>query len=210
VAQWLREKFGSHAVPIFMPGAFADVNPVIPAVLPRPFHVHIGNELAKVILERMEHRSYSTGPIALDARKEEVVVPYRNLAADQKKRLKASQWGPDAQKAFRRELAKMRKEGETEAKTVIQAWRIGEVGFASLPGELFVGWGLKIKAESPFPWSFPVELGGDYLGYLVTEQAWKAGGYESLTCASARPSAKGVAKMTNVALKLLNQMHRKK
>jgi hypothetical protein len=101
----------------------------------------------------------------------------------------------------------MRREGVTEAKTIIQAWRIGNIGFASLPGEVFVEWGLKIKEESPFPWTFPVELGGDYLGYIVTEQAWKAGGYESLIARSARPSVEGSAMMTDKALELLSRLH---
>lgn len=100
----------------------------------------------------------------------------------------------------------MRKAGVREDRTLIQAWRIGEIGFASLPGELFLEWGLKIKAESPFPWTFPVELGGDYLGYLVTRQAWQAGGYESLICRSARPSVEGVALMVDKALELLDRL----
>jgi hypothetical protein len=134
------------------------------------------------------------------------MVPYRDLTIDQAQRIKDSQWPPDAQEAFLKELEIMRKAGKTEAKTIIQAWRIGNIGFASIPGELFVEWGLKIKAESPFPWTFPVELGGDYLGYLVTEQAWKAGGYESLICRSAKPSVAGVAKMVAKALELLNRL----
>jgi hypothetical protein len=91
----------------------------------------------------------------------------------------------------------------------LQAWRIGDVAFASLPGEVFVEWGLKIKAESPFPWTFCVELGGDYLGYLVTEQAWRAGGYESLTARSARPSVDGVAMMVEADLALLRKLWEK-
>jgi hypothetical protein len=171
-----------------------------------PAYKKIGDTLAWIILERMKKRKPSKASPVLGALKKEVNVPYRDFTADQEKRIKDSQWTPDQQNVFRRELEFMKKLGETEAKTIIQAWRIGDVGFASLPGELFVEWGLKIKAKSPFPWTFPVELGGDYLGYLVTEQAWKAGGYESLICRSAKPTAKAVAKMTDVALKLLRQL----
>jgi hypothetical protein len=103
----------------------------------------------------------------------------------------------------------MRRAVRTEDRTVLQAWRIGDVAFASLPGEVFVEWGLKIKAESPFPWTFCVELGGDYLGYMVTEQAWRAGGYESLTAHSARPSVAGVATMVDADLALLRRLREK-
>jgi len=102
-------------------------------------------------------------------------APYRDFTADQEQRIRDSQWPSDGQDVFRRELELMRQEGITEARIVLHAWRICEVGFASLPGELFVEWGMRIKAESPFPWTYPVELSGDYLGYLVTQQAWEAG-----------------------------------
>ena len=202
VAGRLRERFGGGVVPIFMPGAFADINPCYTS------YRQVGDVLADVILARLEKRKPYKGRIPLGAVKEEVVVPRRDYTVDQERRILDSQWRPVDQEVFRKELKRMRKEGIKEDRTIIQAWRIGKIGFASLPGELFVGWGLKIKAESPFPWTFPVELGGDCLGYLVTEQAWKSGGYESLICNSARPSVEGVSKMTDVALKLLSQLHR--
>lgn len=51
-----------------------------------------------------------------------------------------------------------------------------------------------------------MEFGGDYLGYLVTEQAWEAGGYESLLARSARPSVEGVARLVEAAQELLGQL----
>jgi hypothetical protein len=199
VAARLRERFGPEVVSVFMPGACGDINPIHK-------YRHVGDRLAEVIIDRLERRKPRETAPALGALKEETTVSYRDLAADMEKRLADSQWAPEAQEVFRRELEIMRAAGVTEERTVIQAWRIGDVGFASLPGELFVDWGLKIKAESPFPWTFPVELGGDYLGYLVTEQAWEAGGYESLTCRSARPSHQAVAGMVDVALGLLGRL----
>ncbi|MGD0090973.1 MAG: hypothetical protein ABSE73_13730, partial [Planctomycetota bacterium] len=151
VAGRLRERFGTATVPIFMPGAFADINPT-------GSYRQIGDALAEVIIKRMDQRRPVEGATALGALKEEVTVPYRDFTSDQEQRIRASQWPPDAQECFRKELARMKQQGDTEARTLLQAWRIGEVGFASLPGELFVEWGLKIKAESPFPWTFPVEL----------------------------------------------------
>lgn len=196
VAGRLRERFGAGVMPIFVPGAQADINPLAS-------YRQVGDELATVIIQRLDQRRPGKGATQLGALKAEMVVPYRDLTVDQEKRIKDSQWSPNDQKVFRKELALMRKAGVREERTVIQAWRIGEVGFTSLPGELFVEWGLKIKAESPFPWTFPVELGGDYIGYLVTKQAWKAGGYESLICRSARPSVEGVARMVATAQRLL-------
>jgi hypothetical protein len=200
VAARLGERFGSGVVSIFAPGACADINS------PGPRYREVGDCLADVMLTQLARREPRTGGIALGACKARVVVPYRDLTTDQEQRIRDSQWPPEAQESFRRELTLMRQEGVKEAESVVQAWRIGEVGFVSLPGELFVEWGLKIKAESPFPWTYPVELGGDYLGYLVTEQAWEAGGYESLLARSARPSVEGVARLVEAAQELLVQL----
>ena len=50
-----------------------------------------------------------------------------------------------------------------------------------------------------------MELRGDYLGYLVTHQAWEAGGYESLIARSAKPSPEGVEMMVDAALDMLGE-----
>lgn len=203
VAGRLRERFGVGVVPIFMPGAQADINPLASYRL-------VGDELATVIIQRLDQRQPGKGGTKVGALKAEVVVPCRDLTVDQEKRIKDSQWSPNYQEVFRKELELMRKAGVREDRTVIQAWRIGEIGFASLPGELFVEWGIKIKQESPFPWTYPVELGGDYLGYLVTEKAWQAGGYESLIARSAKPSFEGVAGMVDKALDMLSELYAQK
>ena len=202
VAARLRERFGPQVVPIFVPGTFGDINPTLK-------YREVGDALARAIIQRLEKRKPGGDSVPLRALKQEITVPWRDLAADPEARIRASQWSPEAQEVFRREVARMRRAGRTEDRTVLQAWRIGDVAFASLPGEVFVEWGLKIKAESPFPWTFCVELGGDYLGYLVTEQAWRAGGYESLTAHSARPSVAGVAAMVEADLALLRKLWEK-
>ena len=66
--------------------------------------------------------------------------------------------------------------------------------------------GLKIKAESPFPWTFPVMLGGDCLEYFVTQQAWDAVGYESLLNRYAVVSVEGVAQLVDAAQQCLVQL----
>jgi len=198
----LRERFGPATVPLFMPGACADINC---ACAGRRYRV-VGDILADEILARLANRKPCAEAPRLKARKAEVVVPYRDFTADQEERIRASGWPEDVLDVFRSEIEIMRREGVTEARTIVQAWRIGDVGFVSLPGELFVEWGLRIKRESPFPWTFPVELGGDYVGYLVTHEAWEAGGYESLTCRSARVSVEGVTRMVDTAIAELSDL----
>ena len=201
VASRMREQFGPDVSTLFLNGACADLNCC------GQRHTGAGNILADRIIERLKHRKPTEEAVPVGSMKREVTVPFRDFTVDQEERIKMSGWSPEGQEVFRKELEFMRSAGDTEAKTILQAWHIGDVGFASLPGELFVEWGLKIKRDSPFPWTYPVELGGDYQGYLVTQQAWEAGGYESLISRVAKPSHQGVAQMVDEALDMLKALY---
>jgi hypothetical protein len=208
VAGRLRERFGEGTVPIFVPGAFGDINWDVPDVgSDRRAHRVVGDRLAAVILDRLERRKPRKCEMRLAALKADVTFPFRDYTVDQEPKIMASQWYPEQKEVFREAVKFWRQDGRRTGQTIVQAWRIGDIGFASLPGELFVQWGLKIKAESPFPWTFPVYLGGDCQGYLVTEQAWQAGGYESLINRYSICSVEGVATLVDTALALLGKLY---
>lgn len=61
----------------------------------------------------------------------------------------------------------------------LQAFRVGDVGIASLPCEVFTETGLDIKANSPLKPAFTVSLAHGYFGYLPTPEQLKLGGYET-------------------------------
>jgi ribosomal protein S18 acetylase RimI-like enzyme len=194
VARRLRERFGAQVCPLFLPGAFADLNPVMSCE-------QTGNALADVIIRGLEGRAPLDEPMSLGASARRVTVPYRDLnAPDIEERLQASRWAPQDQEYFRKSLAEFRAEGRTETETLVQAWHIGETSFAGIPGEPFVELGMKIKALGPFPWTFPVGLCGGGLGYLVTADAWRGGGYEGLVAKTAPVSPEGVERIVECAL----------
>jgi neutral ceramidase len=62
---------------------------------------------------------------------------------------------------------------------ILQAWRIGDLGIAAIPCEVFVEIGLQLKSASPFKPSFTVSLANGYNGYLPTVDHFKLGGYET-------------------------------
>lgn len=200
VAAKLRERFGPQVVSIYLPGACADINS-------NAGWERVGGELAGQIIGQLEGRKPVEDPPTVGALKKEVFAEYRDFTNDQELRIAESGWSPEAQKVFRHELAMMRKRGRRGARTVLQAWRVGEVAFASLPGEAFVELGVEIKRCSPFPWTYAVENGGDWQGYLVTAAAWEAGGYESLISRVARPTPQSVGRMVEGAIALLNELH---
>jgi hypothetical protein len=61
----------------------------------------------------------------------------------------------------------------------VQALRIGGVGVAGLPNEIFCETGLELKRRSPFKPSFVMEIANGYYGYLPTPGQHKLGGYET-------------------------------
>jgi hypothetical protein len=61
----------------------------------------------------------------------------------------------------------------------VQTLRIGAVGVAGLPNEIFCETGLELKRRSPFKPSFVMEIANGYYGYLPTPEQHKLGGYET-------------------------------
>jgi len=62
---------------------------------------------------------------------------------------------------------------------ILQTFRIGDLGIAAIPFEVFAETGLEIKAKSPFRPSFTIELANGNYGYLPTPEQHTLGGYET-------------------------------
>jgi hypothetical protein len=223
VAQRLREKFGASVIPIFMPGTCGDINGALPETAPgsapapgiasgtantpaeKPYKI-IGDHLASLITGALKQRKPRTASPRVACVKRAVTVPCKDHTVDQEARIEASQWPLEQKNHFRAELKLVREKNARTVTTLVQAWRIGDVAFVTLPGEAFVEWGMKIKRESPFPWTFPINLGGDCVGYLVTPTAWQQGGYESLITRYSPVSVEGAEIIVHTALLCLREL----
>lgn len=87
----------------------------------------------------------------------------------------------------------------------VQTLRIGELGLAALPFEVFVEIGFDIQKRSPFKDTFVIGLANGGLGYLPSPRQHALGGYETwLTVAHAEVGAspKLVDKLTELFTKL--------
>ena len=199
VAARIRECHGPDVSTLFVPEACGDLNPVMS-------YRQTGDVLAGEILRALDRRRPTRTPVTVGARRRDLTVPYRNWRVSQDGRIDASQWPKEIRDLFRQNLAIIRRRGETSVRTRVTTWHVGDVAFAGLPGEPFVEVGLALKRRSPFPWTYPVELCGDYAGYLVTRQAWESGGYEGLISTVAPVDVRGVEMMSDAALHMLAEL----
>lgn len=62
---------------------------------------------------------------------------------------------------------------------ILQTLRIGDLGIAAIPFEVFAETGLQIKQQGPFQQTFTIELANGSYGYLPTPRQHKLGGYET-------------------------------
>lgn len=100
----------------------------------------------------------------------------------------------------------IKKEPATQVE--IQAIQVGPAVFVSNPAELFVQLGLNIKEQSPFKFTFPVELANGCVGYVPTEEAFgpQGGGYETRLTAYSNLEITAGSKMVETGLNLARQM----
>jgi hypothetical protein len=66
---------------------------------------------------------------------------------------------------------------EPERELVLQTLRIGDLGIAAIPNEVFALTGLKIKARSPLAATFTIELANGSDGYIPPAEQHALGGY---------------------------------
>jgi len=86
----------------------------------------------------------------------------------------------------------------------VQALRLGDVAILGLPGEVFVGIGLNIKAHSEFRGTFVGGYANDYEpGYIPAAAEYAAGGYEVETSKVARGADVLLAEAAVQALSVL-------
>jgi len=93
--------------------------------------------------------------------------------------------------------------GPERVPLLLQAMRIGEIGIAAIPCEVFAETGLDIKQRSPMKPAFVIELANGYNGYLPTprQQAW--GGYETWPARSAYLEVEAASKIRDGVIDLL-------
>ncbi len=96
------------------------------------------------------------------------------------------------------------KEPQRELK--LQAIRIGDLGIAAIPCEVFGITGLKLKAQSPLQPALNLELANGADGYIPPPEQHKLGGYTTWPARTAGLEVEAEPKIVEVLLQLLEQV----
>lgn len=88
----------------------------------------------------------------------------------------------------------------------LQAIRIGQLGIAAMPNEVYGSTGLRIKAQSPLKPTFNVSLANGYAGYLPPPDQHKLGGYTTWRARSSCLEEEAEPKIVAKVLELLNRV----
>ncbi|HEY2909014.1 MAG TPA: LamG-like jellyroll fold domain-containing protein [Gemmataceae bacterium] len=96
------------------------------------------------------------------------------------------------------------KEPERELK--LQALRIGGLGIAAIPDEVFALTGLKIKAQSPLEPTFTIELANGAEGYIPPPEQHALGGYTTWAARTAALEVQAEPRIVETVLKLLEEV----
>ncbi len=92
----------------------------------------------------------------------------------------------------------------------LQALKIGELGIAAIPCEVFSETGLAIKRESPLKPTFTIELANGYNGYLPPPERHAQGGYETWRARSSCLEVGAEPKIRAEVLRLLEEVAKAK
>lgn len=93
-----------------------------------------------------------------------------------------------------------------EVPVILQIMRVGDLGIAAIPCEVFAEIGLEIKRQSPLKPSFTIELANGYNGYLPTPVQHKLGGYETWRARSSYLAVDASTKIFDTLMELFAQV----
>jgi len=144
----------------------------------------VANDVATEVLRVHKTINYQNW-VPLSAVQSELTLKVRRPNADLVKWAEEALARPDSVKPTHRlektyaERSLQMQEWPENISVILQAFRIGDLGIAAVPFEVFAETGLEIKAKSPFKPSFTIELANGGYGYLPTPKQHKLGGYET-------------------------------
>ena len=172
IKRCLRAGYGAELGYVYMTGACGNVNHV-DVTKPREerlSHVEIGQILAKKVIglaDQIETKTVDTVRFA----RTKTTCCTRRPTQEECARVK--------EEHIRQEMIKASVLPQEQRELEVWSVQLGETVIHVLPGEVFTGFGLDIKAGSRFEQTIVCELGHCNIGYIYTREAAQQGGYEA-------------------------------
>lgn len=191
-AERMLEQHNESAVAMFLQGACGDINP--------RYKWRSYTEMAKTgkiladEVSRVHKEIRTISDIKMRMRHQVIGLPYDlpsleemgKLMVEKVKQLSQYSHKENSKEARRAKFyagwanqmfVKLENNPEKEMKTEIQALEINDTILVTVPGELFVEFGLKIKEEIPHKNVLVVGYANDFVGYIPTEKDFENNGY---------------------------------
>ncbi len=212
LARTVRAVYGEEVVTLLLQGTSGDINTCthhateLPTGL-EPKAIQIGRALAAVAINAVE-KAEPAHDETLRAVLHTLPIPYYEVDDDLRERVaELKEKGPanDFERYIIEEIDKWPHNGEI-AQVPVQAMRLGSIGLAALPGEIFVHWGLTIKKWSPAPHTMVVELANDTFAYIPTIEQAQRGGYGAMPILTRQLEASAGRIMSDELLRMLNEL----
>ena len=209
----LQETFGPDFKTLFGTGTCGNINHRDVTKEKQREADEIGKMLGDTVLEAIQKGEIkSDGEPALAVRSTKVAAPLQEFAADEVAKATAKMPHVAAREVGMLEAAQACKITDVErlkksgypGELEVQAVRLNhDTAIVLLPSEIFVEFGLAIKAASPFKTTLVVELANDDLAYIPTKRAFAEGSYE-VTNSRVQPGTG--EKLADAAIGLLKEL----
>ena len=205
LARIIKRVYGQEVVSLFLTGACGNINhydfmhhTTIDdyRLADPPHYVRMGRTLAGDVIRALAWivaEDCDEIAVANDTFQAEIRTPTPEAIAEAEALLKAHPYEPVysrendtsagppdlVQRHFARSLLAVADIKEKKTTVPVQVARIGKAAIAGMPCELFVEFGLDVKARSGFEYTLISTLTNDHFGYLAVREAFEQGGYET-------------------------------
>lgn len=169
-------------------GTSGDVNNISfqkprPARKPYEQMRYVAEDLAQKVFQAHQNLSWHDW-VGLQMTQAELMLKVRKPTVEQLERARSILAGaaPIPERPHEATYAQRivhQQEAPEQIAVVLQAVRIGQVGIAAIPFEVFAEIGLEIKQRSPLRPTFTISLANGSYGYLPTPAQHELGGYET-------------------------------
>ncbi len=167
----------------------------------------VANDVAQEVLRVYQNINYKEW-VPLGAAQMELTLNVRKpdlqLQNWAEKALQKAKPDHAMEKVFAERTIQM-KEWPDKIDVILQTFKVGDLGIAGIPFEVFAETGMEIKARSPFEKSFTIGLANGGYGYLPTPEQHQLGGYETWLSVN-KVEKEASRKIVTEILKLFNRV----